>query len=576
MKKKSVPPINEWSATKYGVALYVNPNLFPKFPDGVSLDVEDDEQGNFVGIGIFDGNACYYWSDWELAKQLTIPKFVAHNGRSDLSKLKKWGFKVDESWLLWDTQLYQHIIDSSRKGFGLKHLVKDLLGIEYPSYEDLTGTKTSKSHITLDKLPLDLVSEYNAMDCYATYKLWEHQSKQLRYATGEAAPETHYFEKLAKPLAFVWQRMEERGIRVDLPYLEDLKAKLEEQRAPIESEIKNELGDINLNSPKQLLGALHAKGIFPQKQGKPSTDKRALEYCKRFPVVNNLLRFSEVETLLTSFVYPYLERKQAVVHPFFNQTGTRTGRPSCSNPNLLQIPKRTVNGKLVRRMFIAREGHLLGDCDFGQIEPRLLAHLSKDPTLCQMFNDGVDFHSFTAQRLFRSDAPEHRNRAKILNLSVGYRATFKSVSQQLKCGERAAQDEIDRWWAMFPGLYDWEQKLIFESKKTGYFTTLLGRRIKVEGLEHGNKWRREAAERQLINNIAQGSAAEVMQLAMLDVDKAGIDILVQVYDELLFESPEESISGDMELVIEKMCNAVKLDVPLTVDGNIGQNWSDCK
>lgn len=570
MKKQPVLPPTEWGVSKYGIPLRVNSDPNRQFVDGCALDVEDDEAGGFVGLGIYDGEAAYYWSDWELAKQLTLPKFIAHNGRSDLAKLKKWGFKVDESFLLWDTQLYGHLIDSSRHSFGLKALAKEELGIDYPSYEDLCGRKTNKNHTTLDKLPVELVSEYNAQDCHVTAKLKDAQEKQVRPEDRE------FFERLSKPLSFVFQRMEERGIRVDLPYLRDeLKPKLEAQKQPIEDFIKNELGPINLNSPKQLLTALAAKGINPvgvkgKLRGKPSTDKSALGRI-RHPICTALLAYSEVETLLSTFVNKYLERGQDVVHPFFNQTGTRTGRLSCSNPNLLQIPKRSENGKLVRRMFVAREGCLLGDCDFGQIEPRLLAHLSKDKAMLEMFNSGTDFHTFTSERLGIS-----RDTAKVLNLSVGYRATFKSVSQQLKCGERAAQQEIDRWWAMFPGLYDWQQNLIYNAKKTGYFETLLGRRIKVEDLNHGNKFRREGAERQLINNIAQGSAAEVMQVAMIEVDKAGIDILVQVYDELLFESPEQSISGDLEIVVDKMTNAIKLDVPLTVDGNIGQNWSECK
>jgi DNA polymerase-1 len=272
-------------------------------------------------------------------------------------------------------------------------------------------------------------------------------------------------------------------------------------------------------------------------------------------------------------VYPYLERATEVVHPFFNQCGTRTGRLSCSNPNLLQIPKHTENGTKVRKMFVARPGMLLGDCDFGQIEPRVLAHLSKDPNMCGMFNDGIDFHEFTATKLGID-----RQRAKVLNLSVGYRATFKSVGQQLKVGDNEAQHQIDAWWGLFPTLRRWQDGLIFDSKRSGFCTTLLGRRIKVEDLSHRNQWRREGAERQLINNITQGSAAEIMKLAMIGVIN-GISalsttfgILVQVYDELLCES--ERMDTDLPIVINYMEKAVKLDVPLTVDAKSGPNWGE--
>ena len=572
-KKEVYPiyPISDWGVEKYGVTLYVNNHsLRYGMKDGVALDVEDDEQGNFVGLGIYEpsSNSVYYWSDFNLAKEVAIPKFVAHNGVSDLTKLQKWGFKVDESCILWDTMLMEHVLDSSKHTYGLKALISDL-GINYPHYDDIVGKKTKKQikpRITLDKQPLELVANYCSMDCYSTYKLYEDQMRRLN----DKAVSLNYHNQIELPASFVFQKMSHRGIRVDLPYLNELKALLEPQREAVKGSILSELGEINLNSPKQLLEALNAKGVTPVMKGKGSTDKRALEAWRAKPVVESLLKYSELDTLLTSFVYPYLERNSEFVHPKFLQVGTRTGRLSCSNPNLLQIPKRSDNGKLVRRMFIPRNGYLFGDCDFGNIEPRLLAHFSKDPVLCEMFNSGVDFHTYTADRLSIS-----RDRAKILNLSVGYRATFKSVSQQLKCSPETAQKEIDKWWSLFPSLYDWQQALIHVTKQTGYCTTLMGRRIKVDNLTATNPWTREAAERQLINNLCQASAAEIMKLAMIEVDKAKIDILVQVYDEILFESPECNISSDIEIVIDKMINACKLIIPITVKSKIGNNWSEC-
>jgi DNA polymerase-1 len=380
-----------------------------------------------------------------------------------------------------------------------------------------------------------------------------------------------YFREIELPAARCFQTMSNRGIRVDLRYLSDLKSRLEQQQSPIKSEILNELRPINLNSPKQLLKALNEKGIYPNLKGKGSTDKRALAYHVSTPIVQRLLDYSQIDTLLSSFVLPYLERGQEIVHPFFNQCGTRTGRVSCSNPNLLQIPKHSENGKLVRKMFIPRPGMAFGDCDFGQIEPRVLAHLSKDPAMLEMFNSGTDFHSFTAERLGIT-----RDKAKVLNLSVGYRATFKSVGQQLKCSDSEAQNEIDKWWSLFPTLRRWQDNLIYESKRSGFCTTLLGLRIKIEDLGHGNSWRREGAERQLINNITQGSAAEVMKLAMINIVKYSktipIGLLVQVYDELLIES--QYIEQDLNFVVHHMKNAIKLDIPLEVDAKSGPNWGE--
>jgi DNA polymerase-1 len=537
-----------------------------------SLDVEHDESGTFVGCGLYFGSGpVYYYGN--LLSLSRVPfhslAIIAHNGKGDIECLRQWGIDVKDEQLYWDTELISHISDSSRKTYGLKKLSLEDLNISYPSYEDIVGKRTqkqAKERRTLDKWPVEIVSKYNALDTFVTYKLYEKQRPNQGLKAFE------YFRDVEKPISFILQKMENRGVRIDLEYLKRLKGDLENQKLPLENEIKNELGNINLNSPKQLLEGLNAKGIFPTYKAKASTDKRALATVSS-PIVSRLLEYSELDTLLSSFVTPYIERGTAIVHPFFNQCGTRTGRLSCSNPNLLQIPRRTENGKLVRRMFIPRDVMQFGDCDFGQIEPRVMAHLSKDPVLCQMFTNGTDFHTFTAERLGID-----RDRAKVLNLSVGYRATFKSVMSQLRCDKDEAQKQIDQWWNLFPTLRRFQDRLIYDSKRSGFCTTLLDRRIKVDNLNDGNSWRREGAERQLINNITQGSAAEVMKKAMIAIDKAPTSIsfglLVQVYDELLFESAD--MDNDMDLVKSCMMTACDLDVPLTVDAHIGPNWAECK
>ena len=550
-----------------------------KFDGPWALDVEHDESGTFVGVGLYNGcGTVYYYSNHVSFNScdFSTVSLICHNGRSDFDCLRSWGIHLADTQLVFDTELMGHIIDSSRRGYGLKKMAEMDLGIVYPSYDDIVGKRTLKQvkeRKTLDKQPLELVSAYNAMDCLVTWKLYKQQRTLTEMGSRTAVyTAVSYFEQIERPVSFILANMENRGVCVDLKYLAGLKDNLESQKLPIEAEIHNQLGSINLNSPKQLLEALNAKEIYPTFKGKPSTDKRALAEHKATPVVDALCRYSELDTLLHTFVIPYLERGEAVVHPWFNQCGTRTGRLSCSNPNLLQIPKRSDNGKLVRRMFKARDGMLMGDCDFGQIEPRVMAHLSKDPILCQMFNDGVDFHEFTADRLSIS-----RDRAKVLNLSVGYRATKYSVQRQLGGTLEEAQHEIDKWWALFPALRRWQETLIYDVRRSGFCTTLLGRRIKVDNLNGGAFWQKEAAERQLINNIAQGSAAEIMKMAMIGIAAAApnLGLLVQVYDELLFESPE--MDADMCVIEACMLAAGKdLCVPLTVDCKTGENWAAVK
>lgn len=178
--------IEEWSVTSlHGIPLHINVHLnipFVQTEGRYTLDVEDDESGSFVGIGIYEreSNSAYYWSEWELARQLTIPKFIAHNGISDLRKLQAWGFKIDESWLVYDTQLIGHIVDSSLRTYGMKDMTKRELGFTYPAYDEICGKKGTKGKKTLADFPAEKVAEYNACDTYYTFKLYEHQLKQLR------------------------------------------------------------------------------------------------------------------------------------------------------------------------------------------------------------------------------------------------------------------------------------------------------------------------------------------------------------------------------------------------------------
>ncbi len=568
---------NSWGPEKYGWRLSIDEPFggwsYLQFWDKpIVIDVEDDGQGNFVGIGLTasEGEVFYFTKLTDRLKGcLSNWKFVAHAGRTDLHKLKKWGVNVRPEQLVFDTMQAAHTIDSTRRAYGLKDLAREMLGISYPEYKDLTraprGVKKS-----LADLPTELVANYNAMDCISTYRL----AVSFRNSMAGCL---EYFENIEMPVSHVLFRMEEKGIRVDLSRLERLKTLFTRRRDNLRNRISRTLGDINLNSPKQLLAALHAKGIYPvmnvRGYKKPSTDKRALEPFKgKMRVVDLLGKYSQYETLITSFINPYLERGSEYVYPEFLQARTRTGRLACKNPNLQQIPARSLEGGAIRSAFIPQTGRLFWDGDFGQIEPRIMAHLSGDSNLREMFQSGVNFHRFTAERMGMS-----KDRAKVLNLSVGYRATSKSVSAQLKCSEEEAQREIDQWWKMFPRLREWEEETIAKCRADGYVRTLFGRRIDIQNICSSVPWQREAAERDAINNLVQGSAAEIMKKALIALDKEGADLRVTVHDEALIEvfGDSEELDRKANRYAEVMRDCVSLKVPLVVEWRVGKSWAEC-
>ena len=384
-----------------------------------------------------------------------------------------------------------------------------------------------------------------------------------------------YYKQIELPISIIFQQMSNRGISIDLPYIEKLKSQLESQFLPLDEEIKNKLGVENVNSDKQVIEALDKRfGLRFQLKGKPTRSKVALARMKGNEIVDLLLLHSELGTLLDTFVYKYLERGDSTAHCFFNQCGTRTGRLSCSNPNLLQIPKHTENGLLVRKMFVARGSMLLGDCDYSGIEPWCLAVLSKDPAMLQMFADGINFHDYFATHL-----GVERKIAKVFDLETYYGATEYGVAKTLSCTEAEAKEKIEQAWQLFPGLRRWRDKILYNARKSGYVETLYGRRIKFDNLDSPISWKREAAERRVMNNVTQGSASEIIKLGMINVshDKRfhpQFGLLLQVYDQLVAESP--TMKQDMYYMVEDMQMEGRFEIPLVVDYKMGANWADVR
>lgn len=558
MVKSKLDPrdYTSWGVEKYRYTISYNPEAFILAPK-VVIDVENYKDGRFAGLGcLIPGyKTLAFWDNLDLAKR-SFDNFegvlIGHVLRTDIHKMEKWGIKIPDI-IHYDTALMEHLTNSTRKKYGLKYLVKEKFGIEYPKHEQVVGDGD------FDTVPQDVIANYNGMDLVATYELFKSQNHILK--------ETEIYKKLLWPLGFVLNNMEELGLNINLEKLRQYGLLISNLHSQVSIRLRNELGDINFNSSQQKLTALARKGISPKYKGKPSTNKKILENSRGVPLIDDLLQYSELQKLLSSYVTPYLETKTNTIHTFFSQTGTRTGRLSSSKPNVQQVPKHGGYAKDFQSIFEARPGYKLVELDYAAIEPRMLAHFSKSRNLVQLFKSGVNFHDFTQGRM-----GVDRQVAKVLNLSTGYRATKYGIAYQLKCPIEVAERHLNEWWGLWPDLMLWENSLVSSVKVKGYVETLLGRKIYIDGLDSGDYKVRQTAERRVIENLAQGSVSDLIGLAMIELHKEHYHLVNQIHDSVLLEIEEDLLEPAIQRACDIMQNVLSLEVPLIIEAKVGDNW----
>lgn len=394
------------------------------------------------------------------------------------------------------------------------------------------------------------------------------------------------------PLVPVLARMEQHGIGVDRDYLEEMGADLRADLAGLETEIHEQAGTrFNIKSSQQfgkvLFGDLGLPVVKKTSRGTPSTDASVLQKLEdAHPIVGLVLRYREVEKLRSTYVKGYLpligpDRR---IHARFNQTGAATGRLSSDRPNLQNIPVRSERGRTIRRAFVAEEGFLFVVADYSQIELRILAHLSKDPGLLGAFKAGEDIHTATAARVFGLTADtvtaETRRRAKAINFGLLYGMEAYGLADRLKIGRAEAQEHMDTYFRQFPDVRQYLKEIVREARRVGYTTTLFERRRYLPELLSGNWRTRQMGERMALNAPVQGSAADVIKIAMVELDGRlppdEARMLLQIHDELVFEVREDAVEPTVRLVREVMEGVVELDVPLTVDVGIGPDLASVK
>lgn len=575
----------DWGVHLYQGNLIINDSDLSHYlyGDMLFIDVETDEKDNLVGIGFTaDGKRIDYTDhiDPTLTLFLETAQLVGQNLKFDAKLLVKWGVNIQPKNLFGDTILMSYVMNSTKESHGLKELGKER-GYIWPSYKELVGKGKSKQ--TLDKQPIEVVANYNAMDVLVTYRLYEEFKKKMD------SMQARILEQIELPVMRILFEMELKGVLVDEKRLQELNTEFTERLATLSSEIKRLAGkEINPNSNLQIANVLEARGFtLPSTpKGNKKVDKLTLEKFTGDEFVKILQEYNQIEKLVSTYTQGLLDRKSLPrLFPTYNQIartqtgmdrGIATGRLSCSDPNLQQIPTKTEEGKKLRELFIPKEEYTLIDADYSQIEYRLLAHFAKEPLLIKAFMEGKDVHEETGKALGVGRAT-----GKTLNFAAIYGAGNKRIAQTAKVTEEAAKEFLSEYWRTLPLVSSWINSVKYQARQKGGIYTLMKRWIPLPGLYSSDLGERWHWERCAVNFIIQGSAAEIMKLALLKVSEFGLHPILTVHDELLFEATPASYFGngvqyDYDRIKQIMESVVKLDVPLIAELGIGDNWREAK
>ena len=509
-------------------------------------------------------------------------KKVGQNIKYDFIVLKNEGIHLQG--IAFDTMLASYLLNPSSRGHNLDALALEHLSHTTIKYKDVVGTASKE--IGFDAVDVERATEYAAEDSDVTWRLYEKLSVLLK------GDDLKIFKKLELPLLEVLGDMELQGMALDKPHLQKLSQKIHELLQQKEKEIYDLAGEqFNINSPKQLSVILFEKLELPViKKTKSgfSTDVSVLEELSaEHDLPEAILIYRQMGKLKSTYVDALQEEifnKTGRVHTSFNQSVAATGRLSSSNPNLQNIPIRTSMGREIRKSFIAEGDNKLLSADYSQVELRILAHLSEDESLMDAFLNGEDIHTRTAIEIFGTTAnrldAEARRMAKAVNFGIVYGLSAFGLSQQLKIYPKEAKKFIDQYFQLYRNVKVYMEKTIEDARQTGYTLTLMNRKRYLPDLNSKNRQAREAAERVAINSPVQGSAADLIKLAMINLDreikqrKLKSRMILQVHDELVFECLPKEEEEMRELVKKEMEEVMPLKVPLLVDMGWGENWND--
>ena len=511
------------------------------------------------------------------------PKKVGQHIKYDMNVLSR--YKLAVTGIAFDTMLESYVLNSTGSRHDMDSLALKYLGHRTTHYEDIAG-KGAKQ-ISFSQVSIEDAGHYAAEDADITLRLHQHLWPKLQR---EAALEKVLVD-IEIPLIPVLARMEQTGVLIDGKELQRQSGELAKRMLELEEQSHAAAGQpFNLESPKQLQQILFEKLELPvirkTPKGQPSTAEDVLkELAANYELPKLILENRSISKLKSTYtdklpmqINPHTGR----VHTSYHQAVAATGRLSSSNPNLQNIPIRTPQGRKIRRAFVAPKGSLILAADYSQIELRIMAHLSGDKGLLKAFHDGVDVHRATAGEVFGADydkvTDDQRRAAKAINFGLMYGMSAFGLGRQLEISRPEAQEYMDTYFSRYPGVRIFMEETREKAREHGYVETLFGRRLYLPEINASNMMRRQGAERAAINAPMQGTAADIIKIAMIKVDKwlqtsqAGARLVMQVHDELVLEVEEKQRAMVSDAVVKHMSAAASLDVPLVVDVGFGTDW----
>ena len=574
-----------------------------------AIDTETDSldtvTANLVGISLSvkEGGGCYIpighkYDD--CPKQLDIDdvikelgssieknklKAVGQNLKFDIPILHRHGIVLDEFHA--DTMLMSYVLNSTATRHGMDKLAMFYLDYETVKYSDVTGTASKQ--INFSAVEIEVASHYAAEDADITLRLFNKLDSLLK----DKPTQIKLLQNIEYPLVHVLSRVEQNGAKIDKNKLSEHSKELSEKIAKLSSEAFKIAGEeFNLDSPKQLLEVLYEKLKLPilkkTPKGQPSTNEETLQrLSEEYELPKIILKYRTLAKLKSTYTDSLIriENTQTKrIHTSYQQAVTSTGRLSSTEPNLQNIPIKTAEGRRIREAFVPDKGNILISADYSQIELRIMAHLSKDKNLTHAFNNNLDVHSATASEVFgvslEDVTQDHRRSAKAINFGLMYGMSAFGLTRQLDIPRAEAQKYLDTYFERYTGVKDYMANIKAQAKEDMFVETIMGRRLYLNEINAANGLRRQAAERAAINAPLQGSAADIIKKAMIDIDAfldkemPEVKMIMQVHDELIFETPKKNAQEVLSTMKDMMEAAVKLDIPLIAEAAIGTNWNE--